>query len=151
MPAGSMGGMKTINMTGPGEGTFGTWVYDEAGVYTYTVHQENNKEKGYKYDTTVYTITDTVKDENAKLVVTRVVTNGSGKQVGVMAFVNEYKKSSPSTEGGKGAAGPKTGDLFNPVLYKTLLFGGGGVAAFGLILLLAPRRRRKEASSEAAK
>jgi len=90
MPSGSVGRLKTIQIIGSGESKFGTWSYDKEGVYYYTVHEVNNGEKGYTYDAATYNITDTVKDENGRLVVSRTMTNDLNKQVTILAFINKY-------------------------------------------------------------
>jgi pilin isopeptide linkage protein len=90
MPAGSKGGSKIVYVKGAGSAEFGTWSYDEAGVYYYTVSELNTGEKGYAYDTVVYTITDSVKAVNGQLVLSRVVTNALNKQVMSLIFINKY-------------------------------------------------------------
>lgn len=124
MPSGSKDGVKMMNIIGPGEAEFGTWSYTKPGTYYYTVSEVNNGEKGYSYDTAVYTITDSVKNENGRLAVMRTVTNASQKPVENFTFVNKYKtplgengdaESSKGTGAGKGINGPKTGDDTNSV------------------------------------
>ena len=91
MPAGSVGGVKTITVTGAGYGEFGVWSYHKAGVYYYTVYEVNSAERGYAYDTAVYTITDTVREENGRLVLARTVTNDRNKPVSTLTFINTYR------------------------------------------------------------
>ena len=133
MPAGSVNGMKTITITGSGEGEFGAWSYTKAGTYYYTVSEVNTGEHGYTYDTMVYTITDTVREENGRLVLSRVVTNNYNKQVTTMAFINSYSLAGD---------GPKTGDDANTTLYTALLIGCGALA-IGMAAYLAAGRKRK--------
>ena len=90
MPAGSDNGVKTIQIAGSGWGEFGTWSYTEEGTYYYTVSEMNSGAKGYTYDTAVYTITDSVKSADGELVLTRVVTNSSNRQVTSLSFINIY-------------------------------------------------------------
>ena len=90
MPSGSVNGIKTLHITGAGSGEFGTWSYDRAGVYYYTVYEENTGERGYTYDTSVYSITDTVTEANGQLVLSRVVTNNINKPVSSYEFNNRY-------------------------------------------------------------
>ena len=91
MPAGSSNGVKKIQITGSGSGEFGQWSYNRAGVYYYTITEENTGESGYKYDAAVYTITDTVTGgANGQLTLSRVVTNKSNRTVTNCAFINKY-------------------------------------------------------------
>ena len=133
MPSGSINGVKEITITGSGEGEFGTWSYDKAGVYYYTISEVNSGEKDYSYDTTVYTITDTVKEENGQLVLSRVITNGMNKPITSCSFINNYTSSGGGGDGKPG--GPKTGDDMDPGLYTTLL-AIGGVLTVGVAIYL---------------
>ena len=141
MPSGSKDGVKTIAINGPGQGEFGTWSYDKAGTYTYTAYEVKGSAKGYTYDTAVYTITDIVKDENARLVLSRTVTNDSGAVVTSMYFVNEY--ADPGSGTGEGKPGPKTGDDTNTALYYTLFAISGAVMSALAVYLIAGRKRKK--------
>jgi len=138
MPTGSANGAKTIQITGSGEAAFGKWSYDKEGVYYYTVSEVNTGEKGYTYDTVVYTITDVVKEENGQLVVSRVVANDTNKRVTTLGFINKYSRS-----GSGSGTGPKTGDDAETALYVTLLAVGGIVAVGATIYLIAGRKRKK--------
>ncbi|MGL6197423.1 MAG: Spy0128 family protein [Lachnospiraceae bacterium] len=134
MPSDSTDGVKLLTIVGSGTGDFGTWSYTEAGTYHYTVSEVNNAESGYTYDTTVYTITDSVKDVDGQLEVTRTVTNTDNKQVDSYDFVNQYT-SDPDRSGITGTSskpsgtsgntkGVKTGDDANPLLYLVLFLTG---------------------------
>jgi len=146
MPAGSANGVKTIQITGPGRGEFGTWSYVSEGTYYYTVSEENIGESGYTYDTAVYTITDTVKAVDGQLAVTRIVTNSANKQVISLSFINTYTQGGRPTslEGKPGKPGPITGDEFQAVLYIALFCGAGALALASVIYLLAGKRRGKK-------
>ena len=101
MPAGSVNGVKTVQITGSGRAEFGTWSYSAAGTYYYYVSEVNDGLSGYNYDTAVYTITDSVKDVDGQLAVTRIVTNSSNRQVASMSFINTYTSGGgyvPTTE-----------------------------------------------------
>ena len=136
MPAGSMAGVKTIQITGSGYGEFGTWNYDTVGIYFYTVSEVNTSIQGYTYDTTVYTITDTVTDDNGQLVLSRVVTNNQNKPVTSMPFINTY------TSAAKPIDVPKTGDDSN-IPFNILLLVLGGVLAVGSAQYLMMERKRQ--------
>jgi pilin isopeptide linkage protein len=153
MPAGSKDGVKDLQITGSGKGEFGTWSYTAEGTYYYTVSEVNTGEKGYTYDTTVYTITDAVKAVDGQLVVTRVVTNGANKQVTSLSFINTYTSGDGgnsdnggnSNGGGKpGSDGPKMGDDTNFTLY-IILFGLGGLLVIRTMVYLIVCRKRKKA------
>jgi pilin isopeptide linkage protein len=90
MPSGSVNGVKTVTVTGSGSAEFGTWQYTQAGIYRYTVYEADTGEQDYSYDAEVYTITDTVTAVGGQLAVSRVVTNGSHRQVASLGFINTY-------------------------------------------------------------
>jgi pilin isopeptide linkage protein len=90
MPADSVGGTKTIYITGSGKGEFGTWNYYQAGTYYYTVYEVNTMIDGYTYDEARYTITDMVSEDHGKLVLYRVVHNSTNRQVTSLIFNNYY-------------------------------------------------------------
>ena len=94
MPPGSVGGVKTIWIVGSGAGEFGVWSYDRAGIYYYTVSETDRGSDGYTYDKAVYTITDTVTNENGQRALSRVVTNKLNKAVTSMIFNNTYSAGS---------------------------------------------------------
>jgi len=145
MPAGSVNGVKTLRITGAGRGDFGTWAYTEEGTYFYTVAEVNTGVNGYAYDTTVYTITDTVRAVGGQLVLTRVVTNDDNRPVSSMSFINVYQGGTtgggPGGSGGSPGKGPKTGDDSQVTLY-TVLLCVASVAALGSAGYLFIYRRR---------
>lgn len=101
MPSGSINGVKTMTITGSGEKDFGIWAYTAEGTYYYTISEVNTHERGYTYDTAVYTITDVVKAVNNQLTVSRTVTNRLNKPVTACIFINQYKSSGGSGGGTK--------------------------------------------------
>ena len=150
MPEGSVNGVKTIYVVGSGEGEFGNWYYTDAGVYRYTVQEVNTKESGYTYDTTVYTITDTVTYKNGALELVRVVTNERNEQVTLMTYTNEYDsgpggghEGGKGNEGGKGGFLPRTWDEMNIPLFVTLLTLCAATATI-LTLYLIKKRKKNE-------
>jgi len=151
MPDGSKDGVKTIRVTAPGEGEFGTWSYTKTGTYYYSVFEEDTRESGYAYDKTVYTITDKVSDKDGQLVLSRTVTNSKNKKVDDMEFVNKFSKSANANagkeggggsgnSGGGGGATAKTGDDMELALYITLLALS---AAFVIGLVVYLKRKKK--------
>ena len=153
MPAGSLNGTKLITIKGSGEKDFGTWVYGKAGVYRYFVTEVNTGLDDYKYDTAVYTITDTVVLAGDHYELTRVITNEAGRQVDSYIFINKYTGKNTANNGGpnngnngNGGAtdGPKTGDSTDIFMYITILCIAGITAIGSASYLLAGKRRRKE-------
>ena len=156
MPTGSKGGVKTLTIAGSGEEDFGTWSYAAAGSYNYTISEVNTGEAGYKYDTTVYTITDSVTDEDGQLVVTRTVTDGAGRRVSACAFTNEYKpvdSSNKPVNGGNnpvnGSNNPVNGGIFAPKTGDSSSMARYVIPAVTALLVLlasaAWRRKKKRA------
>ena len=134
MPDGSKDGSKTLSIVGSGEGEFGTWSYDKEGTYVYKVTEVVNKnDKDYEYDKVVYTITDTVTDDNSQLVLTRTVTNKAGNNVNSLAFVNKYIDP-------KGGVA-KTWDDMNITLYIVLIALSGTF----IVGIAVERRKQKKA------
>lgn len=161
MPEGSEDGVKLMTIIGPGEEDFGTWSYTKSGTYYYTVSEINNSEKGYAYDTQIYTITDSVKNENGQLVVSRTVTNVFNKPVGNYTFINQYDGSAGGSgiaggtgtiggigaSGGKGILGPKTGDDTNAVSLMITILTAAVTALCCAVYLLLHRRRKGSCSA----
>ena len=149
MPAGSREGVKTITIAGSGEEDFGTWSYTAAGSYNYTISEVNTGEAGYKYDQTVYTIADSVKDVDGRLVVERTVTDGANKQVSVCAFTNEYKPVDSSNKSVNGSNKPVNGSIFAPKTGDSSSMARYVIPAVTALLVLlasaAWRRKKKRA------
>ena len=146
MPDGSIDGVKTITITGSGTSEFGTWSYENAGVYYYKVYEADTGERGYTYDTAVYTITDTVREDDAgQLELSRVITNDTNRQVTAITFINTYSGGNyinNNTSGSPGY-GPKTGDDANLSLYIAM-FALGIVLATGAAIYLVAEGKRGE-------
>jgi len=141
MPAGSINGVKTVMITGPGAITFGKWTYTQPGTYRYTVTEvaPHPGVTGYTYDTASYTITDTVTDANGQLLLSRVVTNASNNVVTSFSFINNYTRPGGPTP----PVGPGTGDGMNPTLYATLFMISGSLAVGAAIYLIFGGKRKK--------
>lgn len=151
MPVGSSDGIKRMTIVGPGEEDFGTWSYTQSGTYYYTVSEVYTGEAGYTYDTEVYTIIDSVKNEDGQLVVTRTITNANNKPVSNFTFINHYEtpgdgggNTNGGNTGGGSTNGPKTGDDTN----ATALLITMGITAFTavacLFYLLLQRHKKQE-------
>jgi pilin isopeptide linkage protein len=124
MPEGSVNGVKYMTIYGSGEEDFGTWKYIREGTYYYTISEVVFPDTGYTYDSSVYTITDVVKDADGQLVVIRTVTNGSNKQVESCTFINKYNGGGGSGGGGGGSGSGGKGSGGNNA-------GGPGVKVDG--------------------
>ncbi|MCL2513151.1 MAG: hypothetical protein FWF08_04535 [Oscillospiraceae bacterium] len=146
MPEGSENGVKTLRVTGSGQGGFGTWGYTAEGTYFYTVYEVNDGLPGYNYDDSVYTIADSVKEADGKLGITRVVTNSANRQVASLSFINIYTDGSGKPDGpdNPGKPGPATGDEARTMLYVTLICTAAATAVGSTGYLLSGRRRGKE-------
>ena len=141
MPDGLTGGSKTISIVGAGESEFGTWDYENEGIYKYTISEVNDGQSGYIYDNTEYTITDNVvKNENGMLELFRSITNNNGGQVDSCNFTNVYSPKGLVTEGSlfKGIAA-RTSDTMNTALYTVLIC----LAAFLTYFIIFPAGKRK--------
>lgn len=133
MPAGSRDGVKQVTLKGAGKTEFGSWQYTEPGTYKYTVKEINTGDSNYKYDDTVYHLTDKVSLKGKKLVLKRTLVDGNGNEVDGMAkftFVNEYKPGSNPP-----GPNPKTGDYSNIIWLICMMAGAACIA-------IAIRRRR---------
>ena len=67
MPEGSEQGTKTVTIHDHGSVSFGNITYEHAGVYQYTIHEIDAKDRDYTCDSAVYTVTVTVTDNNGVL------------------------------------------------------------------------------------
>ncbi len=155
MPAGSVNGVKGVNVTGAGTGDFGDITYTKAGVYTYTVYEKDGHVNGYAYDTTVYSMKVTVSEENGSLNAVREIHDQNGALASELAFTNRYSAGAaptptatpvPSatatpapTNTGK-ADGPKTGDESMDYIWWILL--GAAVIGICTALWLKQKQRR---------
>ena len=86
----------TLNRTSEPQ-SFGSIAYARPGIYTYTITEDipNTPYAGYTYDKTVYTIVDTVTDDNgANKLTLRVVKKGSDtlpdEETKVLTFTNSF-------------------------------------------------------------
>ena len=149
MPAGAVGNTKDITIRGSGRAYFGTWSYTQPGTFIYTVREIPSNNSDYVFDTSVYTITDTVRSEEGQLVVSRVVTNADNRQVQSMSFINFYigrgtitTETTPTPPGTP--PGPKTGDYADPAVMIIAMAISAAIALFALFLIYFDRRSEKE-------
>ena len=153
MPQGSTGNTRDITITGSGRAYFGTWVYTAVGVFVYEVREIPSNNTDYEFDTSVYTITDTVTDEDGQLVVSRVVANADNRPVQSMSFINSYVGDDPEVQeedpppgGGTTTPrpGPKTGDYADPAAMVLAMVISATIALFALFLIYIDRRSERE-------
>ena len=127
-------------ITGKGKTTFDKWTYTETGVYTYEVVEQKGDAKGCTYDKTVFTVVDTVTDNDGKLVVSRKI-SADGKEVQSVKFVNTYEALGPEESvkpaSDDDASSPSTGNTYVP----STCFGAVMVITLVLCVL---RFRKKE-------
>ncbi|SFC05219.1 Spy0128 family protein [Ruminococcus albus] len=88
----------TVEIEGAGKAVFGSWTYNEAGTYVYEVSEIAGSSNNCTYDKTVFTVTDTVTDEDGVLTVSREIADGDGKSVDGAVFVNIYEDDIPTDE-----------------------------------------------------
>ena len=118
MPAGSSDGIKSMQITGAGSKEFGEIVYTEPGEWVYEISELKGNAEGYTYDTTVYTLTVKVtQNDDGTLTKTETIKGGDA-----IVFTNKYE--APKT--------PKTGDT-TPQVGMLALAGViiAGIGAFG--------------------
>lgn len=159
MPAAS-DGKQEITIKGAGVGTFGTWTYTAAGVYTYQLKEVAGSNEDYTYDKTVYTITDTVTLNDAgNLEASRAIQNENGASCDrTVTFTNQYKpheefpnieKPDPPTNPDNSSkpnhpnvdAAVQTGDYSQPVI-MVIIFGLSALILLLLALKSTDKRRR---------
>jgi pilin isopeptide linkage protein/LPXTG-motif cell wall-anchored protein len=125
----------TVSINGEGTASFATWSYTSTGDYTYKLSEQDSKISNYVYDTSVYTVTDSVTDQNGQLVLARTITDQNGNEVDIAAFTNKYVT---------GVAGNVYTGLHNNFPYLI-----GIVLTAGVLLVLY--KRRKSDSEQADK
>ncbi|MBQ0133940.1 MAG: Cna B-type domain-containing protein [Clostridiales bacterium] len=128
MPAESNGSEKIISVLGAGSAGFGEISFRKAGTYVYTVSERFGGIEGYTYDSTVFTVTYVVTEQDGELSSVRTIRNSTGYAVPEIEFSNNYKKPHEIL--------PKTGVLWWPV--PLLLCAGLASVMIGI----AVRRRR---------
>lgn len=91
MPEGSTGYQKEILLNGSGEAEIGAITFTNAGTYVYTIHEKHGGEKGWTYDTALYTITYEVTEDpdTHQLSAARTITRND-RGVEELRFVNSY-------------------------------------------------------------
>jgi len=86
-----------LQENGSGIITFEELVFDKAGVYNYTVYEDETDENGVTVDKAVYEITITVTDNKLGFLVASIKVNGvvvSGSTANAIVFENTYRAAS---------------------------------------------------------
>ena len=125
----------TAEVTGSGKGEFGAITFEQSGVYSFEIREENGGAAGYSYDGNVWTVTVKVVDRNGILEMSDVV-YARGDEIiegaGAVAFENSYDPAIRSVA-------VMTGDGMNA--------GRGAVVSAGSAFLISAslyiRRRKK--------
>lgn len=114
MPEGSVKGVKEVTRTGAGSVEFGKITITKAGTYVYTITEKNNGVKNYTYDTTNYTVTYVVTDNNGTLEVVRTIM-ANDKTFDTATFTNTYKVATTpaNSNASTNSNTPQTGDNSN--------------------------------------
>ena len=103
MPTDAQDGTATLILNkDKRSGSFGSITFQSADTYTYTVQETGQNGDGITLDTTVYTVTVTVKDEGGRLVPTVTYKTGEATYTygeDGMTFTNQF---TPVTVGGDG-------------------------------------------------
>jgi pilin isopeptide linkage protein len=127
MPSGSSNGVKYITIRGSGTAKFGTWTYTKSGMYVYKVSEVNTGIFGYRYDTTVYMLTDVVTvDSYGGVLIQRSIDGNRVTSASKFKFVNSYSY----------LLGPITGDIARTTIWIILSV----MAAVAIFIVIKPRR-----------
>lgn len=105
MPEGTVDGVKTITVTGPGSYEFGWMYFDHAGEYTYTVQELPGEDSNYTYDTAPFKKTTIVEEKDGSLVIAKAYYTRDGVDSAVATFTNTYGHDTPPGGGGNPPGG----------------------------------------------
>ncbi|WP_288395904.1 Cna B-type domain-containing protein [uncultured Vagococcus sp.] len=86
---------EVVTITGSGEVTLPSQIFETAGTYTYTIKEQQTGELGYTYDSAVYTWKLVVAEENKALVITEdtLTKDGHPYNEDTLIFTNHFKES----------------------------------------------------------
>lgn len=126
MPGGKEGPELTYSVTGAGTIELEPITFEYPGEYVYTIKEINDGVDYYTYDTTVYTVTFVVTQENGELSAELTVKDNNGNEVKAIEFNNAYDEPEPII--------PQTGLLWWPVPILLCL---------GVVMLIIGVVRRK--------
>ncbi|MCL2870604.1 MAG: hypothetical protein FWE26_03115, partial [Coriobacteriia bacterium] len=115
MPEGVEGRTLDITIDGSGREYFPSWSHSAVGTFTYTIREIPTDNSEYVFDTSVFTVTDTVTRTGNTFSVERTITTEDNRQVTSMTFINTYVGTDvevqevPPAPGVTTPAGPKPG------------------------------------------
>ena len=132
MPTGSNNGVKTTTIQGEGESEFGEFEITRAGTYVYRLSEIDTQERDYTYDTTKYTLTFMVHEENGQLVADKNIVNDKGQEVYDITFTNNYHAPQATV---------KTGDRTKLLIWAILLAMASFI--FGILFITKKNRNVK--------
>ena len=82
--------VKNLTMAGSGESSFEELTFTKAGTYTFEIAETSGNQPGYKYDSSKWTLTVNVVDENGELKATPSYTKAGDSSVTHATFINTY-------------------------------------------------------------
>lgn len=82
--------VKNLTMTGSGESSFEELTFTRAGTYTFEIAETSGNQPGYKYDSSKWTLTVNVVDENGELKATPSYTKTDDSSTTHATFTNTY-------------------------------------------------------------
>jgi pilin isopeptide linkage protein len=90
----------TVTIHGAGTAKFGPITYNDVGIYTYTVSQQDGQQQGYTYDKTIYHVTVTViyTDDGKMSAGIFTKKNNERTKSGDIVFNIEYHAPKPTEE-----------------------------------------------------
>lgn len=95
MPKDSVENTKVLSVNGSGEVNFGNITFTKEGIYIYTITELNGGKQGWKYDSSVYTVTATVTEKNGKLHAEWTISK-EGNTTSQVVFTNIYDSETPT-------------------------------------------------------
>ena len=154
MPEGVEGRTLDITIDGSGREYFPSWSHPQVGTFTYTVREIPTDNSEYVFDTSVFTVTDTVTRTGNTFSVERTITNEDNRQVTSMTFINTYVGTDvevqevPPAPGVTTPAGPKpgpkTGDYADPLGMLIAMVVSAVLFFFTLALIYIDKRSERE-------
>lgn len=97
MPEGSKNGEKTTVIHGGREFEFGKIEITVPGVYVYSIEEIIGNHEGFTYDSSIYTISFTITEENDALHVEKTEIMRGSEKANSIEFVNNYKPTPTPT------------------------------------------------------
>ena len=132
LPENSSGGRKTMTLSGEGVIEFGTIYYHSAGIYKYTIYEQQDSAEGWMYDNSRYLMTVTVTEEADGLKAATVLQK-HGHSVKEAVFTNLYNKAGWDErvviEGVKYWDHGSNPKLMRPTSIRVFLYGNGQYVA----------------------